>query len=243
MMRLSRIIRDRANVATPVIRLSPQGFLAALCIGIATLTVLSTVAGTAFWVFRWPEDSLGRRLVNLFWLDSEHNVPTLYQVVTLCIAASLLLLVARELSSDKPDDGRRWRVLGFMFLLLAIDEGARIHERVDGYLFRFDVAHIHLTPAAIYLPVLTIFGLWFLPLLRRINSRTRLLLISSGLLYVGGALCVDALSLWYARLASKETILYAAMATLEEVCEMAGVALLIYTLLEYLGQLQAGSDI
>ena len=112
MMRLSRFIRDRANVATPVIRLSPQGFLAALCIGIALLTVLSTVAVTAFWVFRWPEGSLGRQLVKLFWLDSEHNVPTLYQVVTLCIAASLLLLVARELSSNKPDDGRRWRVLG-----------------------------------------------------------------------------------------------------------------------------------
>ena len=60
----------------------------------------------------------------------------------------------------------------------------------------------------------------------------------SAVLYVGGAAGVESLSQLYAGIAGKSTPLYVVLATLEEALEMAGIALLIYALLEHLRGLQ-----
>jgi len=211
------------------LRVSPSRLLVAMGVVIVLLAIASTVAVGALAFFRWPEGSLGYETVKLFWLDTEYNLPTLYQFVTLAVAGALMFNVARQPWIERSADRARWRVLGGAFLFLALDEVLRIHETVgDTSSFTFGAAGL-----LIYAPLLVVIGLWWLPLLQRIDSRTRLLLLASAGLYLGGAVGIESLSQLHAGVSGKATPLYVVLATVEEVCEMAGIALLVYTLLEY----------
>ena len=61
---------------------------------------------------------------------------------------------------------------------------------------------------------------------------------AAAILYVGGAAGIETLSQLHAGVAGKATPMYVALATLEEIFEMAGIAVLVYALLDHLRQLQ-----
>ena len=217
-------------------RVDPRRLLVLMAVVIMLLVTASTVAVGALAFFRWPEDSLGYETVKMFWLDTEYNLPTLYQFLTLAFAAVLMFYIAKQPGVGVAADRLRWRVLASAFVFLALDEFLRIHETVgDTSSFHFGAVGL-----LIYAPVVVVLGLWWMPLLRRVDARSRKLLLLSAVLYVGGAAGVESLSQLYAGIAGKSTPLYVALATLEEALEMAGIALLIYTLLERLRGLQAG---
>ena len=112
------------------LRVSPPRLLVAMGVVIVFLTVASTLAVGALAFFRWPEGSLGYEFVKLFWLDTEHNLPTLYQFVTLVVAGALMFSIAGQPWIGRSADRMRWRVLGGAFLFLALDEMLRVHETV-----------------------------------------------------------------------------------------------------------------
>jgi hypothetical protein len=217
------------------VRVDPRRLLRLMAVAIALLVIASTVAVGALAFFRWPEGSLGHETVKMFWLDTEHNLPTLYQCLTLAFAAALMFHIAKQPAVGVAADRLRWRVLAGAFVFLALDEFLRIHETVgDTSSFHFGAVGL-----LIYAPVVVI-GLWWLPLLLRLEARARILFLLSAVLYVGGAAGVESLSQLYAGIAGKATPLYVMLATFEEVLEMAGIALLIYALLEHLLGLEAG---
>lgn len=204
---------------------------------IGLLVAASTAAVGALAVFRWPQGTLGYESVKMFWLDAEQNLPTLYQSLALGLAAALMFAVARGSLVLLPADRVRWKVLAVVFAFLAFDENLRIHETIaDTSSFNFGAAGL-----AIYLPVLVVLALWWLPLLRRLDGRLRRLLLAAAVLYVGGAGGVEAASQLYAGIAGKATPLYVVLATLEETLEMASVAALVYALLDHLRMIQAAS--
>ena len=218
------------------VRVDPRRLLVLMAVVITLLVIASTVAVGALAFFRWPDGSLGYEMVKMFWLDTEQNLPTLYQFLTLALAGALMFHIAKQPGAGAPADRRRWRVLGCMFVFLALDEVLRIHETVgDTSSFNFGAVGL-----LIYVPVVVVLGLWWLPLFLRLDARSRMLLLLSAVLYVGGAAGVESLSQLYAGIAGKTTPLYVVLATLEETLEMAGIALLIYALLEHLCGLQAG---
>lgn len=218
------------------LRVDPRRVLLLMAVVITLLVMASTVAVGALAFFRWPEGSLGYETVKMFWLDTEHNLPTLYQFLTLAFAAALMFIIAQQPGAGVPADRLRWRVLAGVFIFLALDEFLRIHETVgDTSSFHFGAVGL-----VIYVPVVVVLGLWWSPLLRRLDARPRMLLLVSAVLYVGGAAGVESLSQLYAGIAGKTTPLYVLLATLEEALEMAGVALLIYALLGCLRGVQAG---
>lgn len=217
------------------VRVDPRRLLRLMAVAIALLVIASTVAVGALAFFRWPEGSLGHETVKMFWLDTEHNLPTLYQCLTLAFAAALMFHIAKQPAVGVAADRLRWRVLAGAFVFLALDEFLRIHETVgDTSSFHFGAVGL-----VIYVPVVVVLGLWWMPLLLRLDARARMLLLLSAVLYVGGAAGVETLSQLHAGIAGKATPLYVVLATLEEVLEMAGIALLIYALLQHLGGLQA----
>lgn len=202
---------------------------------IAALVAASTVAVGALAVFRWPEGSLGYETVKIFWLDAEKNLPTLYQSLALGLAAALMFAVARRTPRLLHADRARWKVLAGVFVFLALDENLRFHETLaDTSSFHFGAVGL-----ALYVPVVALLALWWLPLLRRLDGRLRNLMLVAAVLYVGGAGGIEFLSQLYAGVAGKATPLYVALATLEETLEMAGVAVLVYALLDHLGSVQA----
>ena len=217
------------------LRISPRRALAVMAVLIAVLVVASTVAVGALAVFRWPEGSLGYETVKIFWLDAEKNLPTLYQSLALGLAAALMFAVSRAAPRLLPADRARWKVLAGVFVFMALDENLRFHETLA------DTSSLHFGAAglAIYVPVVALLALWWLPLLGRLDGRLRNLMLAAAVLYVGGAGGIESVSQLYAGVAGKATPLYVALATLEEILEMAGVALLVYALLDHLDKLQS----
>ncbi len=216
------------------LRISPRRALGVMTVLIGVLVAASTAAVGALALFRWPEGSLGYESVKLFWIDTENNLPTLYQSLALGFAAALMFVLARVSPRLLPADRTRWRVLASAFVFLALDEILRIHETVgDTSSFHFGAAGL-----AIYVPVVVLLGLYWIPLLRRLDGRLRWMLLAAAVLYVGGAGIIESVSQWHAGIAGKATPLYVALATMEETLEMAGIAVLVYGLLDQLGKLE-----
>ena len=218
------------------LRISPRRTLEVMAVLIGALVAASTAAVGALALFRWPEGSLGHESVKMFWLDAEKNLPTLYQSLALGLAAALMFVVARvvaPIAAPRPN---------------AV-EGPRKHLRDSGARRELCAS---MKPSAtrrpsisgqrslvIYVPVIALLALYWLPLLCRLDGRMRRLLMVAAVLYVGGAGGIESASQLYAGVAGKATPLYVMLATLEETLEMAGIALPVYALLDQLGKVRA----
>jgi hypothetical protein len=185
-------------------------------------------------------NSVPSLLLDEFSVNAEQTIPTWYQVILLFPASVLLGLIARAKSKEKARFSRYWFALAGIFLYLSIDEAASIHEIFSEPLHQA----FHTTGVLSFgwqlaaAPLLVIFGLLFLRFLLHLPSRTRNLLILAGILYVGGAFGIDAISAGALPSGGELTLPYLALGTVEELFEMAGQVMLVYTLLSYIREMQ-----
>lgn len=201
---------------------------------IAALTAASTVAAMSLWWFEWPEGSFGYTLVKLFWLDTEENIPTLYQCSALFAASLLCILIARRSVRAGAGHGPWWYVIAAVVAFLGIDEGARLHESVGAAVKTALGTRFGASWSLVYVPVALALLAALSPFLLRLPARTLWLLALSGTVYVAGSVVVEIAGQLQAVFFGQTNPLYGALATLEEVLEMLGVALLIFALLEHL---------
>jgi len=168
-------------------------------------------------------------------LDSERNPGAFFSFLLLLMAGILLAMIAaheRQLGSRW---WRHWAVLAALFVLLAYDEAAGLHEQLNeplaaslstGGLFLW----AWVIPGLIFVSVV---GAAYLPFLRALPPVFRNLFLLSGALFVGGALGVEMLGALYFE-GSGRTRIYTLITTMEETLEMAGSLLFIYSLMKYL---------
>lgn len=175
-------------------------------------------------------------LLDLFSVNIEESIPTWYATLLLFIAGVLLGVIAKAKWELKDRFRYYWISLACIFIYLSMDEGAAIHEiLVDplqalfnptGYLaFAWQIAAV---------PLVILFVLLFIPFIFHLPLRWRFLFVSSGAIYVTGALIFDAIGAnrWY--LEGGITLPFLAIGTIEELFEMVGVSLFIYTLLSFI---------
>jgi hypothetical protein len=223
-------VEEATSPATDVVRaeiVSTRRLAGTVAVIIATTIGLGiAAAGVRLKALQFP----GRDdLIYLFNLDSEFNVPTTVSVIGLTSCAGLLAVVASAARTRAPRDARRFAVLAVVFLYLALDEGARLHERLNepmaalgfdsGYL-RFGwvvvLGLLVLAMIPIYLPTV-----WRLPPLIR-----GMFLVAAGL-YVSGALLFEMLG---ADVYDPSAPLYVAITVVEETMELAGIGLFLVAL-------------
>ena len=178
-------------------------------------------------------------LLDTLSVNAEETIPTWYSVSILLFASVLLAIIAMAKRARQDRYSGYWVGLTLLFLYLSMDEGAAIHEiladplqkafNTTGYLaFGWQIVAI---------PLVIIFGLLYLRFLFHLPPRIRNLFIASGLIYAGGALLGDAIGAneW---ISSGITLTYLATGTIEELMEMLGVVLFIYTLLSYMVEMR-----
>jgi hypothetical protein len=180
-------------------------------------------------------DSFVTSIIDLFSVNSEETIPTWYSTLILFVSSMLLAFIAAAKQVNQDPYRRYWVGLAVVFLYLSMDEGAVIHEIfVDPLQAAFDATgYLAFAWQIVAVPMVIIFALLYLRFLLHLQSRTRNLFILAGLLYVGGALVVEAISAnrWY--LDGGITFQYLAIGTVEELFEMLGVAVFIFALLTY----------
>lgn len=223
----------RASTRTPVGGVSPDAYLRLMSAILAVVLVLNLVA---IYGFHTSDADRVRRLARLFLLDAESNFATLFNFSLIAVNAALLGLISLAAFDERDHWRWHWTILGLLFLLLAYDEAASLHERLmpigralvpgEGLLFFTWVIF-----GAGFVLVVVLAYLRFVLALPR---RTSTLVVLAGALYVGGALGIE---LWGGHFASAngmDNIGFQLIATVEETLEIAGQILFGYALLGHI---------
>ncbi len=218
--------------------LEPAAVARALALA-ALLFVLVSTVGQLVKFLTGHDEVMG--LVSLTYVDHEGNLPTVFSALLLAAASAALTLAAATAWRNRAPDVSRWAILALGFLYLAFDEGAALHERLRAPLFAFLGHSAEAEGSEAYwviraLGAMAVLVLVFGKFLLRLPVRTRRTFVIGGALYFAGAAGLDIVGRLWALSHGVQNLTYVFFATLEESLELAGVIVLIYGVLAYVGE-------
>jgi hypothetical protein len=168
----------------------------------------------------------------LFDLEAEGNLSTWFASTLLLAAAVLLFVIGRSSESFL---ALRWKILSLVFLYIAIDEAAQLHE--------FTILHLrnamnlsgvfYFSWVVVAIPIVALLAIFYIRFLLSLPSPVRELAFTAATLYVSGALGMEMINAAHAEIYG-HTLKYELMTDLEETLELVGIALWLFALLRYL---------
>jgi len=174
-------------------------------------------------------------LYPLFNFDAEQNIPTLYSSVTLLLSSGLLLLITFQ-HKQQTESYFLWLVLAIIFMFLSLDEFATLHENLirpvreslntSGVLYFAWVIP--------YSALLVLFLAFYFRFLQNLPKKSMVLFLLSGTIYISGAIGFELIGGLRAESHGFNNLVYSLITTTEELLEMLGIALFIYSLLVYI---------
>ncbi|EMR03866.1 hypothetical protein [Cesiribacter andamanensis] len=212
----------------------PKTVFGILCSVIALLLIMHLIFGV---YANYYLNATAYGLVDLFNMDQEHNIPTLFSSLMLLTCSLLLLLIATAKRKDGNKEHWYWHGMAAVFLFLSVDEITSLHERFNGPIRNAleTSGALHFAWVIPYaLLLLALAGLYARFVFKILPGQTRTLMILSAAIFIGGALGLELLGSYYFSKTGEIDLTFALMATVEEVMEMFGVVLFIYTLMRYL---------
>lgn len=171
-----------------------------------------------------------------FSLDEESNVPTFYSAILLLAASFLLFVISREMGERGDADARRWLWLSVIFLCMAVDEAAAVHELLIRPMQQF----LSLPGLFFYSWVIAGFvatlvvALLYYRFLMNLPRDTKVRFLVAGVIFVAGALGVEMIGGWYISRFGEYDTAYALITTVEELLELAGVSIFIHALVRFM---------
>jgi hypothetical protein len=176
--------------------------------------------------------------LNLFDVDTEANVPTLFSSALLLTCAYAAWRMALRVSALKLRRG--FFLIATLLAIVATDESLALHERCAAVLLdKLDAHGIHrLWVWAFGAMIVSGLAALMIPFFRAIESRAlRSGLLASAVVYVIGALGFEVLGQHYAANHGWSNPVYVALSAIEEFLEMCGPLIFLH----YVGREMAGS--
>lgn len=175
-------------------------------------------------------------LVEKMNVDAELSVPAFFAVVLLLIASGLSWFVGHNQPSHD-SFANRWAFLAFVFLFLAMDECIGFHEYLNGSTFKAYQSmskYLRWTWVIPYTVVTITFFVLYVPFLRSLPVRVAGMMVMAGAIYVAGAVGVEMLGAGFYTIEGKNSLSYKLTTHLEEMMEMTGLILFIYSQTDYI---------
>lgn len=207
--------------------------------GIVVLLLLAHLAGMVVTLLYPQRLLLG--IYSLLDFNAEQNIPTLFSCCLFLINAVLFFGIW-GMGRARSERATIWLFLALLFVFLSIDELAGLHERlmepvraafhVSGLLY---FAWVVPYGAGVLALAAGIIPVWW-----RMEKKIRLWFFLSGVTFVAGAIGMEMLGGASFDIIGKQAPefvkhpLYQLLITLEELLEMSGLIMLIYTLLSLL---------
>jgi hypothetical protein len=206
---------------------------------VVTLALVVVVMGilgiAAAWVHSHPElagtfpgDKI---LQQQFLLDGENNIPTWFSSALMAFAAGLSALVAAS-QRGAGWERRGWLALGVVLLVLSVDETASLHETfsstIQDGLGTEGLLHFGWLVAAI--PMVLILGALFLRFVLRLDPGVRRWVVAAGVVYLLGAVAFEMVGGVIWETSGPDSWAYGLGTTVEELLEMSGLVILVYSL-------------
>lgn len=171
-----------------------------------------------------------------FNLNNERNIPTLYAGFQLICSSLLSLLVYSIYKKKNIKQKHYWLTLSAIFFYMGLDEVAQIHERINNAfqgLFANSQLHYVFWPWIVTYCVLALgTGLYFLRFLLMLRPKTRNLFILAGSIYIMGALVLEFVGNEF--FDGSDSLFIWTTITIEEICELTGIAIFIYAVFDYI---------
>jgi len=151
----------------------------------------------------------------------------------LLICALLLWYIYKNMEFKKK---LPWFVLSMIFLFLSFDEIFGVHERLIGYTREtFNLSgYLYFSWVLPYGIVTAFIAIIYIPFLARLPNKIRFLFILAGLIFVLGAIGIEALGAKHFESFGGDNLEYVLYYTLEEFLEMIGISIFIFALLLYI---------
>lgn len=210
-----------------------------LGIGIAVLVSGHLFGLWAHEVYGW--DRTGGVLRHLD-LNDESNVAAWFESLMLFVCAVVAGLVAGASRLQQGPQTRRWVIVAFLLLLMAVDEASQLHDITTGPMRRQIGVDMEAGGALFFAWIIPAgllalsAALYLLPLLFSLPRLVQLRLVAAGLVYFGGAVGIEAVS-GYVVTQGRDSTPYHLVTTVEETFELLGGLLLFSTLLAVLGRM------
>ncbi len=210
--------------------ISPKTIVKYLTLGVIILTLISIPIQIGKYVFDYRQE-----WTRMFNLDREMNLPTWYTALMLVFCALLLRIIAQGKKTKGESYFPQWNFLSILFVFLALDEVLQIHELfIIHDLSRMLPGIFYSVWVIPYGIALIIFTQKYWKFTLNLSKQTRFHFIFAAILYIGGGLGMEMVGGYWTDLEGQQNLVYALMATLEEVMEMMGIIVFIYGLLTYL---------
>lgn len=178
-------------------------------------------------------------------LDQEANLPTLFSSIILSIAGFLFYLLSKSLVEAKATEKKYWVGLSLIFVFLAFDESAKIHETLGDYTEKFveTSGYLHYPWVISYSILVLILGFFYMRFFWNMKKKVFHSFMLAAFIFLSGAIGFELLGAKEASLHGTDTLLYCTYYTIEESLEMFGVIYLIWILLNLLSQRSVHLDI
>jgi len=211
----------------------------------AVLAVVGAFANVVIYQIADSPDADIARIMTRFDLGHEPSLPAWFSSLVLFFNSAMLILISRVKYSSKDAFSFHWLALGIIFLGLSIDESVMFHEMLDKLIsFAVKTSGFLLFPWAVLglLFALTVF-IVYLKFLFHLPQRFAFLFITSGALYVGGAVGMEFIAARIIDGFGVASIYHTIVQTIEESLEMIGAILFFYSLTEYWNNRYGGMEI
>jgi ABC-type multidrug transport system permease subunit len=187
--------------------------------------------------FIYNDDYLGK-IVQLFYLDHERNIPTYFSMLIIFLAAVILSFISMLERKRRSQYVSRWITLTIGFLFMAADEGFQLHERLSNPFKNFfaqgEQGIFYFAWVIPGIAIVILIGLFFISFLLYLSRPVRYRFIVAAILYLGGAIGFELISGKYAELYGMDNWIYSMiLITIEESLEIAGIIFFIWALLKY----------
>lgn len=214
------------------VNLTPRRVGRFLGLIIVVLTVIHSILELVFLKYDTPFIFGLRPLFNL---DREANIPTYYSGLQLLLAGLIVIGIGITVKRSGRHGHRQWWALALVLTFMSFDEVAQIHEKVGAFMYRIPQATNALGGRAwIFAGLLLVVavGAFFIPFLLKLPASTRWGFVLAGGLFVLGAVGMEIVEALWQR-SGGHVPGYIALATIQEVLEMAAIAYFIVVALRH----------
>ena len=183
----------------------------------------------------------------LFFLNSEGNIPAFFSVFTLLLCSALLAIIAFAKKKEDAPYRLHWKALSIIFLFMSLDDVAQLHEKtIEPLRSALNAGgFLYFTWVILGIVFSIIVLLAYLRFLADLPRKSRNLFLVAGAIFVGGALGMEMISAYYFSLyvdlpslphlrVCHVQFYYQMISTVEELLEMLGIVVFIYALMSYI---------
>ena len=211
---------------------SPSFIISRLSIVFVILSILNLMVQISKYALDYRE-----AWMFIFNMDREVNFPTLYTVILLYLC-SFVLSQIRKIDNLRGNKHlvKYWRTLSYIFIYLALDEALQIHEIfIIPDIGKSLPGLFHFVWVIPYGLIALYFANYFRKFIFLLPTKIRNRFIMAGSLYVGAALGMEMLQGVWVRIADgMQNLVYALLASTEEMLEIIAILFFLHTLLTYI---------